>query len=195
VTPAELLLGRCPRSRLDLLKPHTAERVENKQLQQKKQHDRRAVDRRFEIGTSVFVKNYGPGSKWIPGVISRITGPMSFIVTLGDGRERRVHLDQIRKRTVEVKTPPGELSDTPEDDPTPEVPVDLPTDTTVPSPIDDSVPGGDLEPPTTSPEISGETAVTTPPRENTPSGGSTPPVVKTYPRRTRTTRVFFEPKW
>lgn len=34
ISPAELLLGRRPRTRLDLLKPHTAERVEAKQLQQ-----------------------------------------------------------------------------------------------------------------------------------------------------------------
>ena len=30
ISPAELLLGRRPRSRLDLLKPHTAERVEDR---------------------------------------------------------------------------------------------------------------------------------------------------------------------
>ena len=35
VSPAELLLGRRPRSRLDLLKPHTADRVEKNQLKQK----------------------------------------------------------------------------------------------------------------------------------------------------------------
>ena len=42
VAPSELLLGRRPRSRLDLLKPHTAERVEKKQSQQKEQHDLRS---------------------------------------------------------------------------------------------------------------------------------------------------------
>ena len=36
VSPAELLLGRSPRSRLDLLKPHTAERVEAKRQSHKK---------------------------------------------------------------------------------------------------------------------------------------------------------------
>ena len=42
VSPAELLLGRCPRTRLDLLKPNLADKVENKQLQQKVDHDRAA---------------------------------------------------------------------------------------------------------------------------------------------------------
>ena len=58
MTFAEVLLGRCPRSRVDLLKPHTAERVEAKQQSQKKQHDARAVDRCFAAGEQVFVKNY-----------------------------------------------------------------------------------------------------------------------------------------
>ena len=43
LSPAEMLLGRRPRSRLDLLKPHTADRVERKQLAQKSQHDRHDV--------------------------------------------------------------------------------------------------------------------------------------------------------
>ena len=38
ISPAELLLGRRSRTQLDLLKPHTAERVEAKQSQQKVTH-------------------------------------------------------------------------------------------------------------------------------------------------------------
>ena len=37
--PSEMLLRRRPRTRLDLVKPHTAERVEKKQRQQKSKHD------------------------------------------------------------------------------------------------------------------------------------------------------------
>ena len=44
VSPSELLLGRRSRSRLDLLKPHTAERVEQKQLEQKRIHNGRAKE-------------------------------------------------------------------------------------------------------------------------------------------------------
>ena len=60
VAPSELLLGRRPRSRLDLLKPHIAERVEKKQSQQKKQHDLKSRERLLEVGTNVFVRNYVP---------------------------------------------------------------------------------------------------------------------------------------
>ena len=45
LAPAELLLGRRPRTRLDLLKPHTAERVEHKQQEQIAQHDSRGRSR------------------------------------------------------------------------------------------------------------------------------------------------------
>jgi len=38
-TPAELLLNRRPRSQLDLLRPNTADRIEQKQSKQKELHD------------------------------------------------------------------------------------------------------------------------------------------------------------
>ena len=86
VSPAELLLGRRPRTRLDLVKPHTAERVEDKQNQQKAQHDQRARSREFKIGDPVFVKNFGPGRKWLSGNITKVTGPVSYLVKLEGGR-------------------------------------------------------------------------------------------------------------
>ena len=73
VAPAELLIGRRPRSRLDLLKPHTADKVEKKQ---KVQHDRKAQGRSFGVGDKVFVRNYHQGEKWLPGVVEKRTGPV-----------------------------------------------------------------------------------------------------------------------
>ena len=102
MSPAEMLLGCRPKSRLDLLKPMTAERIEANQWKQKKQHDVRANDRCFQEEDTVFVKNFQSGDKWLPGVISKRTGPVSFVVQLSDGRERRCHQDQLQKRTVEV---------------------------------------------------------------------------------------------
>ena len=57
ISPSELLLGRRPQSRLDLLKPHTADRVERNQRKQKEQHDLRSRERTFEDGNDVFVRN------------------------------------------------------------------------------------------------------------------------------------------
>ena len=47
LSPSELLLGRRPRTRLDLLRPNTAERVERKQEAQKNRHDRKSRIRTF----------------------------------------------------------------------------------------------------------------------------------------------------
>ena len=102
VSPAELLMGRRLRTRLDLLKPNTAERVESKQLQQKAKHDVTAKARVFNVGQTVFMKNFGAGQKWLSGKIIQVTGPVSFRVRLEDGREKRCHQDQLRPRVKDA---------------------------------------------------------------------------------------------
>ena len=57
VSPAELLMNRRPRSRLDLLHPDVSGRVRRKQEQQKATHDRCARKRSFKVGDLVSVKN------------------------------------------------------------------------------------------------------------------------------------------
>ena len=57
ISPAELLLGRSPRTQLDLLRPKAPERVEGKQQQQKMKHDARAKSHTFHEGEAVFVKS------------------------------------------------------------------------------------------------------------------------------------------
>ena len=51
-------------------------------------------------------------------MIEHQTGPVSFLLELTDGRERRWHLDQVRKCTVHVEVPP----ETPDVDLSPELP-------------------------------------------------------------------------
>ena len=104
-SPAELLLGRRPRSRLDLLRPNTAERVEAKQQQQKAQHDRKALPRTFRVGDTVFMTNFGAGRRWLPGQVVEMSGPVSFHVLLEDGRRKRCHQDQLRSRVVDDGEP------------------------------------------------------------------------------------------
>ena len=96
ISPSELMLGRRPRTRLDLCKPHTAVHVEEKQLQQKVVHDKKA---KAMVGDQVFVKNFSGNRRWLPGEIMKKTGPVSFHVRLEDGRVRR-HQDQIRIRSI-----------------------------------------------------------------------------------------------
>ena len=99
---------------MDLLKPHTAERVERKQLQQKAAHDAKAKSRTFRVGDKVYAKNFGTGKQWLPGEITGTTGPVSYTVRLEDGRDRRCHVDQLRTRIVEEDT--QEMSSLPLED-------------------------------------------------------------------------------
>ena len=90
VTLAELLLGQKPHSRLDLIKPDMAKRVEDKQLQQKATHDVSAHSHTFEDGDLVHVLNFALGEKWIPGKIYRLRDLYLFVsscrmVTLWEG--------------------------------------------------------------------------------------------------------------
>ena len=75
--PAELLLGRKPRSRLDILKPSVMNTVHEKQFRQKAGHDKRSKARQFTVGEHVFVRNHGLGEKWLPGTITETSGPLS----------------------------------------------------------------------------------------------------------------------
>ena len=65
ISPSELLLGRHPLSRLDLLKPNTTERVESNQQKQEDRHDQRCRERNFAVGDGV--QNYHQGDQWLPG--------------------------------------------------------------------------------------------------------------------------------
>ena len=97
-TPAELLMGCTLRSRLDLLLPNVQTQVVSKQIQQKANHDLHAKTRSFHSGDTVYTRNYSGGSMWIPGVITEITGPVSYKVTLADGKILKRHLDKIHTR-------------------------------------------------------------------------------------------------
>lgn len=43
----------------------------------------------------MITRNFSHGPKWIPGFITKITGPVSYKVMLGDGSIVRRHVDQI----------------------------------------------------------------------------------------------------
>ena len=125
IAPAELMLGRRPRSHLDLLHPMLGARVSEHQRHQKDGHDQHAKSRQFAVDNSVYVHNLTQGPRWLPGVITAVRGPLSYTVTLTDGRVVRRHVDHVRKRT---DLPAREL----DDDWVPDQPSS--TDTTVPAP-------------------------------------------------------------
>ena len=97
--PAELLLGRRPRSPLDALHPDLSEKVVREQQRQKTIRDRHARFRELQPGDLVYARNYNGLPKWLPGVVTKCTGPVSVVVDLGEGRGVcRRHLDQVRTR-------------------------------------------------------------------------------------------------
>ena len=65
VYPAEMLIGRCLRSRLDLIKPDLQARVHPKQMEQKQSHDHHAKDQTFGPKDQVFAKNIRQGQPWV----------------------------------------------------------------------------------------------------------------------------------
>ena len=79
ISPAELLLGRRPRSKLDLVRPNTAERVEGKQLQQKANHDVVTRPHLFQKGEEVYVRNFGRGQMWLPGRVVKHTSSFLYL--------------------------------------------------------------------------------------------------------------------
>ena len=119
MSPAELLMGRRIRSRLDLVKPNLARRVEKKQLQQKRNYDRCVRQRTFQEGEKVYAKNFKLfGQMWLPG---KKTGPVSVRVELTGGQVVHHHHDQISLCQTEelveeqqelVSPPAGESSAT-----------------------------------------------------------------------------------
>lgn len=44
----------------------------------------------------VYVRNFGQGEVWLPGIISEVTGPMLYTIELTNGRTVRRHQDHVR---------------------------------------------------------------------------------------------------
>ena len=102
VSPAELLLGRQPRTHNTLLRPSTASRVREAQQRQRSSHDVRTRERTFNLTDPVYIRNFSKQNpKWLPGKITEIHGPRSFTITLTTGQVMRRHIEHIRPRTCD----------------------------------------------------------------------------------------------
>ena len=97
VSPAELLMKRKLRTKLDLIVPSTASLVRQKQEHKKQTHDHHAKHRDFEANDPVFIKNFSSPKSWQKGTVVQTTGPVSALVKLPDGRVVRRHQDHMRR--------------------------------------------------------------------------------------------------
>ena len=85
-------MGRSLRTRWDLLKPDLRDRVRQQQAKQKEQHDQHARLRSFSEGQNVMARNFGTGATWIPRVIARQLGPVTYLVDVSHGRSWKCHV-------------------------------------------------------------------------------------------------------
>ena len=70
IPPAQLLMGRELRIRIDLIVPDVAKRVQDAQATQKDHHDVHCKQRWFAC-------NYAGTSQWLPGQVTAVTAPVS----------------------------------------------------------------------------------------------------------------------
>eukprot|EP00731_Ephydatia_muelleri_P017315 Em0010g413a len=92
VSPAELLLGRKPRTLLDNLHPDLSMNGSRSQEHQKIAHDKHSRHRLFQIGDTIYVKNCRNTPEWLPGVVSGFS-ELALLVKLLNGKICRRHID------------------------------------------------------------------------------------------------------
>ena len=114
-SPAELLMGRRIRSRLDLLRPDVPKEVRKNQERQKTAHDSHCKQQKFVVGDLVLARDFTQMSqKWNHGVVESVLGPLTYLIKLPDGSVIRRHADHVRRRCQNdshVVTAPSILSD------------------------------------------------------------------------------------
>ena len=105
--PAEMLMGRKLRTKLDLLKPDPLSYMDQAVVKQKLYHDQGAKVRIFRDGEEVWVQR--PTSKgYDEGIIVRRTGDVSYLVETG-GQVKRKHADQLRTKMASEQCTSEEL--------------------------------------------------------------------------------------
>ena len=98
ISPAEMLMKRRPKSRMDLLAPDVHNKVVSRQEKSKSYHDNHARNRTFNYGEHVYIRNFGPGSRYIPATVVDVTGPVSYGVQLRNSKIVKRHVDHIFAR-------------------------------------------------------------------------------------------------
>ena len=93
-------MGRRLRSCLDLLQPNLTSKVQQSQLTQQQYHNTKKHYRQFVEGGLVYAENFSATSdiKWLPGKVTQITGPLSYVIELSDGNTVCRHVDHIKAR-------------------------------------------------------------------------------------------------
>ena len=174
-SPAEPLVGRPLRTRLDLIRPDQKDSVDASQYRLRQQFNKNLKVRTFQVGDEVWFRSHVKRKeKWILGNIVRQLGPVKFEIRTAQATVKR-HVDHILR--AEIYNPsdsgfPATLIPAPEES---EKLVKKPDATVTPnSSLDDTI--------IIQPEVACK-ARSSPPKQNTDS--VTPPPVPENPRRTQ----------
>lgn len=95
-SPASLMLGRRLRTRLDVLRPDRAARVNR--AQQKQVDNAAGADRVIDPGDDVWYRKFLKGEKWLPGRVESRLGPSNYKVLGQGGDSVHRHVDQLKRR-------------------------------------------------------------------------------------------------
>ncbi|KFD50051.1 hypothetical protein M513_09011 [Trichuris suis] len=120
---AELLMGRKLKTYLDHLHPDYAQ---YKQLRQDTQLVASRNEWKFEPGEPVYIQTYETGPPWVPAVISKPTGPVSYEATTPDGKSVKRHSDLIQGSPEALPTENAAASPSPVQTEKPPTPVSDP---------------------------------------------------------------------
>jgi hypothetical protein len=93
-TPAFMLFKRQLRTSLSLLKPSTTDTVHRNLQRQQRNHDQNVKQREFEIGDSVFVRQFTGHKKWRAGIIKNHPSEYTYDIQIGSDVVRR-HIDHL----------------------------------------------------------------------------------------------------
>ena len=89
--PAELLMGRRLRSRLDLIHPDATQNVIRKQGNV----ETSSYPRHFKVGDKLYAKDFSDKGKRISASVIKVTGPISYKLKTQSGHFIRHHLDHL----------------------------------------------------------------------------------------------------
>ena len=103
-----LLMGINIRTRLDLLKPNIRKRVEEKEQDQELRSSH-SPTRKLNVGQAVVARDYRGGNKWVLGIITAHSGPLSYEVRVAPSTVWRRHIDQFRESAITVNPSTDEL--------------------------------------------------------------------------------------
>ena len=98
-SPAEMFLGRKPRTTLDLLLPTKQLSGHDKKMERQFNRRHGAVARKFEVGDPVQVR-YRHSQDWKAATVTKQIGGRLYDITLTDGSRWRSHVNQMRLRHI-----------------------------------------------------------------------------------------------